>query len=538
MKQKLSTKFYYTMLFKAIFFLIALNYSNSLFSQTDFDSVGILYSHKGLTVELDYKINSNFCDSNSTKKSKYQYKISGTPNGNNLYLNWKMDYFNCSDFEMCQTNSINIGNNFTGIIVEPEYIFNGYKIIIPFYDVQISSTRDSTPVYSKGKLISEAPTKIIHDKQIFPGEAAVLIVGGGKLGVKAKWVWYKDICFGTPVGFGDTLKTVPQNSATYFVRAEGEKDTTACVSALIKVSESSIVGDSIKGASYVCIGDKNIRLSLIGGKLGKNSEWKWYKDDCTGTSIGSGRTIEISPIGTTSYFVRAEGANDLSVCLKKEVVVTEKSANPVGILGNTSICKGESVNLSVKEGKLSSGSKWVWYKEFISANNIIAYGESINFKPDVNITYIVRGEGVCNNTESVSKSISVTEVSQKPTAIEVNNNAYTSSLVKKKNTFTVLGGSLSNNAQWTWYRSKSPNGQNLEKIGIGNSINVKIKKTTTLLVRAEGGKCDNNNEQISKEYTFEKKSAANSSYTYLNFGLATSAFVTNSNVSPTSSLII
>ncbi len=520
--------------FCIIVFAIFITYISN--AQTSWESVGTLYSGNGVTVKLEYKLKSDSCETNSTKKSKYQYTISGTLGGVDLYLNWKMDYYACNGLVMCQTNSVNIGKNDTGIIVNPEYVFNNsYKIATPFYDVQISSTPDNTPVFSKGKLVSEAPTKIIHDKQIFPGDAAILIVDGGKLGLKAKWVWYKDICFGNPIGFGEKLTVVPQNSATYFVRAEGEKDTTVCVSALIKVSESSIIGDSIKGASYVCVGDKNITLSLIGGKLGKNAEWKWYKDDCTGTSIGSGRTIEVSPIGTTSYFVRAEGKNDLSVCLKKEIVVTDKSTKPFGILGNATICNGESINLSVNGGKLSSGSKWVWYKEFISSNNIIAYGESINFKPNSNTTYVVRGEGVCSNTESVNQIVTVTEVSQRPTAIQVNNTTYTSYLEKRKNTFTVFGGSLSNNAQWTWYKSTSPNGQDLVKIGTGNSIKVKMKKTTTLLVRAEGGKCDNNNEQVSKEYTISKKSTSNSSYTYLNFGLATSAFVTNSNVSPISS---
>lgn len=509
--------------------------SFSTFSQTSWESVGVIYSGNGVSVELEYKLKADSCEPNSNKKSKYQYKLDGTLAGYDLYLNWKMDYYACNGLIMCQTNSVNIGQNDLGYIVSPEYIFNGYKVLKNFYDVRISSSPDNTPVFSKGGMKSDPPNNILHVSQVFPGETAILKVNGGKLGLGSTWVWYKDKCFGSPIGKGVSISTIPLNSTTYYVRAEGPKDTTTCISAFIKVSEKSIVGDSIEGASFICRNERDIKLTLIGGKLGKNAEWKWYKDDCSGKSIGSGRTILVSPIGNSTYFVRAEGPNDISTCLPKQITVVDNSSAPKSIVGNTTTCIGGYANLSVSGGKLAPASNWVWYKDFISSSNVVGLGENINLMPTVSALYIVRAEGVCNNTESVSINITVNEQSQIPSNIEVNNSTYTTNLIKnKKSIFTVLGGKLSNNAKWVWYKSDNSNSSELTKIGSGNSIKIKVKNNIKISVRAEGPICDNDNQFTSKEFTVSKKIGPNK-YTYLNFGLCTSSFTTNSNVSPTAS---
>jgi len=152
MIQKFRTLFYSPILIKAILALIIINYSNTLFSQTSWESVGTLYSGNGVTVELQYKLKSDSCEPNSFKKSKYQYVLHGTLSGSDLYLNWKMDYYACNGSIMCQTNSVNIGKNDLGTIIQPDYVFDGYKIATPFYNDRISLTPDNTPVFSKGKL--------------------------------------------------------------------------------------------------------------------------------------------------------------------------------------------------------------------------------------------------------------------------------------------------------------------------------------------------------------------------------------------------
>ncbi len=119
MKQKIKTSVSSLEFIRIIITLIVFNYTNIIFSQTSWESVGTLYSGNGVTVELQYKLKSDSCEPNSFKKSKYEYVLSG----NDLYLNWKMDYYACNGLIMCQTNSVNIGRNDLGTIIRPdEYI--------------------------------------------------------------------------------------------------------------------------------------------------------------------------------------------------------------------------------------------------------------------------------------------------------------------------------------------------------------------------------------------------------------------------------
>ena len=75
---------------KTYILLLSLHISFFGFSQTSWESVGVIYSGNGVTVELEYKLKPDSCEPNSNKKSKYQYNLQGVLNGSDLYLNWKM----------------------------------------------------------------------------------------------------------------------------------------------------------------------------------------------------------------------------------------------------------------------------------------------------------------------------------------------------------------------------------------------------------------------------------------------------------------
>ncbi|HEV8084200.1 MAG TPA: hypothetical protein VGP55_13420 [Chitinophagaceae bacterium] len=57
-----------------------------------------------------------------------------------------------------------------------------------------------------------------------------------------------------------------------------------------------------------------VTLSVVGGSLGTNASWKWYSGSCGGALIGSGTTIIVSPSVTTTYYVRAEGDCNNTIC--------------------------------------------------------------------------------------------------------------------------------------------------------------------------------------------------------------------------------
>jgi subtilisin-like proprotein convertase family protein len=71
------------------------------------------------------------------------------------------------------------------------------------------------------------------------GENITLTIGGGTLGQGGQWNWYAGSCGGTSIGTGTTLTVTPSVTTTYYARAEGQCNTTACKSITVVVSSSS-----------------------------------------------------------------------------------------------------------------------------------------------------------------------------------------------------------------------------------------------------------------------------------------------------------
>lgn len=90
------------------------------------------------------------------------------------------------------------------------------------------------------------------------GSTTTLSVNGGSLGTGASWRWYSGSCGGTLVGTGASITTPTINTpTTFYVRAEGDCNTTACVSITITAEEACdmIYVDATNG------NDANIGLS-------------------------------------------------------------------------------------------------------------------------------------------------------------------------------------------------------------------------------------------------------------------------------------
>ncbi|MFM8951059.1 MAG: HYR domain-containing protein, partial [Bacteroidota bacterium] len=74
---------------------------------------------------------------------------------------------------------------------------------------------------------------------ICAGENITLTINGGTLGAGASWKWYTGSCGGTLLSAfnGQTSITVaPTSTTTYFARAEGQCNSTGCVSITVNVS--------------------------------------------------------------------------------------------------------------------------------------------------------------------------------------------------------------------------------------------------------------------------------------------------------------
>jgi len=92
------------------------------------------------------------------------------------------------------------------------------------------------------------------------GENVTIEFSGGSLGSAASWAWYSGSCAGTRIGTGTTITQSPLATTTYYVRAEGVCNTTACLSVTVTAMP---VLPFVNGDLWMMKGD-----GLIRGKVG------------------------------------------------------------------------------------------------------------------------------------------------------------------------------------------------------------------------------------------------------------------------------
>lgn len=107
---------------------------------------------------------------------------------------------------------------------------------------------------------------------ICPGQSATISVFGGSLGYNASWKWYQSSCGGTYVGSGSSITVSPVAFTTYYVRAEGECNSTPCAAVSIPVgcilAEEAItlkgsVANQFANLSWTVIADSKIKNMLV-----------------------------------------------------------------------------------------------------------------------------------------------------------------------------------------------------------------------------------------------------------------------------------
>lgn len=118
---------------------------------------------------------------------------------------------------------------------------------------------------------------------------------------------------------------------------------TSCTSSLtpvtVQVDQPSVAATGITGGGTFCLGT-DITLSVQGGTLSGVSDWEWYSGSCTGTPVGTGNSITVSPgSGTTNYYVRASanGACAATNCANGSVNIPSP-ANILSIDNSNEVC--------------------------------------------------------------------------------------------------------------------------------------------------------------------------------------------------------
>jgi hypothetical protein len=255
---------------------------------------------------------------------------------------------------------------------------------------------------------------------------------------------------------------------------------------------------SISGNSSIYRG-QSTTLEVVGGELGTNAEWIWYKDDCGTQSIGSGTFVNVFPTENTTYFVKAVSNTSQTNCAQITVNVNQNSTPASKIIGNENVCKNGFTELSVSGGSLGLDAEWFWYENNCDGS-FIGKGNSIKVSPQQPTVYYVRAEGKFNKTDCVFFKTRITNSSTAPVSIKyIGVNPICEG---EKILLSVDGGALADDAKWFWYKGSC----NSVFVGNGSSINIYPDNSTIYFVRAEG-KCNVTN-CISLEINVDKKAIA------------------------------
>lgn len=204
---------------------------------------------------------------------------------------------------------------------------------------------------------------------ICTGSSTSLSVQGGFLGTGAIWNWYADECgTGGSIGTGTNITVSPTNvttepiTRTYFVRAEGDCNTTTCAQVTVTINPTPNFTVPVN-ATY-CVGDNVPAQALIGTPAGITFDVTGGADiglaDVTGVmqipAFTAANTSDASITRTITITPQANGCTGapqtFTITVTPNVVIT-----PVA---SQILCNGTPTNAVTVSSNVASGVTYNW----------------------------------------------------------------------------------------------------------------------------------------------------------------------------------
>lgn len=102
----------------------------------------------------------------------------------------------------------------------------------------------------------------------------------------------------------------------------------------LTVLQASVAADSVTASVAEIRPDDTAILRVSGGSLGADANWVWREGSCTGTIVGTGDSILVSPTSSTEYFCTAEGGCNTVVC-RSVMITVDDSPLPLQLFSFT-----------------------------------------------------------------------------------------------------------------------------------------------------------------------------------------------------------
>ena len=329
---------------------------------------------------------------------------------------------------------------------------------------------------------STAPTSInATATTVCPGVSTTLTPNGGSLGTGASWKWYTGSCGGTLVYTGSSFVVSPAATTTYYLRAEGACQPTACVSITITVTTPPTI--TVQPANVTICDGASTSFSVTA--TGASSyQWQNYIGS-TWTNISGATSSTYSIASTTGMNGRAfrcvvSGPCSLTTT-SNSATITFSTLTSYNVTGGGGVCPGSSVAIG-----LSGSTSGIQYKLYLGGSfqspAVTGTGSAISFgNKSTAGTYTVNGVTSIGCEIPMSGNATITAQTNSTAPSSINATA-TTVCPGGSTTLTPNGGSLGTGASWKWYTGSC--GGTL--VYTGSSFTVSPVATTTYYLRGEG----------------------------------------------------
>ncbi len=195
-----------------------------------------------------------------------------------------------------------------------------------------------------------------------------------------------------------SLTTVNPGGAALYQTSPTTANANACILFTTVSGTLSTAPTGINLSPVVnCSPGYSVNLQAVGGVAGGGSNFYWYTGSCGGTAIGTGSTINVSPVTSTTYYVRREGTCNTTTCFSITVDPPAAVSASTTLNSNVSCFGGNNGAATVNPSGGVGSYTYSWSPS--GGTGISASGLSAN-----TYTVTVTDGNSCSNTATVTIS--------------------------------------------------------------------------------------------------------------------------------------
>lgn len=272
---------------------------------------------------------------------------------------------------------------------------------------------------------------------------------------------------GSPVGTGRSITLSPTSAGTLSVIANNDCGSSAARTLAITINAATPQPGTITGSATVCSGVQT--TYTVAAVTGATSYTWTYSGG--GSPVGTGRSITLSPTGSGTLSVVANGTCGASIARTLAVTVNSAPTLPGAITGNASICNGVQTTYSISA--VAGATSYTW--AYSGSGNPVGTGTSVTLSPTSGGTLSVVANNTCGTSSPRVLAITVTSTTPQPGVITGN----TTVCNGVSTTYSIAAVSGATNYTWTYSGGGNP-------VGTTTSVTLSPTSSGTLSVVANG----------------------------------------------------